>query len=201
MIGALKTIIQPNIKFIGLIVLIVILAMKYLDSNILQILFMLLFLFVNHKEILGVFEDIQASGKRVERVIEDNQRKKKEVHFNEDLNHLLQKLRRYRKYNPHSYDEGYRYIKMYMYIIHDLEKDDISHPRQYFENAQLYLKKALNYFQSISISVPEENLIHSLKYNKFERTKLGNRIGKLCKKISKLGHYILYNLFAIFINI
>ena len=193
-ITTLKTIVQPNIKFIALVTLIVILAMKYLDSNILQILFILLFLFVNHKEILGVIQDVQASEKQVDRVIEDNRRKKKEVHFNEDLDHLLHKLRRYRKYNPHSYDEGYRYIKMYMYIIHDLEKDDISHPRQYFENAQLYLKKALNYFQAISVSVPEENLIHALKYNKYEQTKLGNRIGKLCKKIYKLGYHLLYNL-------
>ena len=83
---------------------------------------------------------------------------------------------------------------MFMYIIHDLEKDDISHSRQYFENAQLYLKKALNYFQAISVSVPEENLIHALKYDKYEQTKLGNRIGKLCKKINKLGYHLLYNL-------
>ncbi len=193
-ITTLKTIVQPNMKFIALVAFVVILAMRYLDSNVLQILFLLAFAFLNHKDFLGIIEDIQHSEKKVERVIEYNRRKKKEVHFNEDLDHLLHKLRKYRKYNPHSYDEGYRYIKMYMYIIHDLEKDDIAHPRQYFENAQLYLKKALNYFQAISVSVPEENLIHALKYNKYEQTKLGNRIGKLCKKIYKLGYHLLYNL-------
>ena len=83
---------------------------------------------------------------------------------------------------------------MFMYIIHDLEKDDISHPKQYFENAQVYLKKSLNLFQGITISVPEEKYIHSLKYNKFEQTKLGNRIGKLCKKLYKHCYYLLYNL-------
>ena len=193
-VTTLKTIVQPNIKFIALVAFVVILAMRYLESNVLQILFLVAFTFLNHKEFLGIIEDIQHSEKKVERVIEDNRRKKKEVHFNEDLDHLLHKLRKYRKYNPHSYDEGYRYIKMYMYIIHDLEKDDISHPRQYFENAQLYLKKALNYFQAISVSVPEENLNQSLKYNKFEPTKLGKRIGKVCKRLHKYGYYLLYNL-------
>ena len=42
---------------------------------------------------------------------------------------------------------------MFLFTIHDLEKDNISHPRQYFENAELYLSKSLNSFQSISISV------------------------------------------------
>ena len=110
------------------------------------------------------------------------------------IDKYLHKMKKFRKYNPQSYDSGYNYMKMFIYIIHDLEKDDISHPKQYFENAQLYLKKSLNLFQSIGLSVPEENMIHALKYNKFESNKLSNRIGKLCKKIYKHCFYILYNL-------
>jgi hypothetical protein len=52
----------------------------------------------------------------------------------------------------------------------------------------------LNLFQSIGLSVPEEKMIHALKYNRFEANKLSNRIGKLCKKINKHCYYILYNL-------
>ena len=76
----------------------------------------------------------------------------------------------------------------------DLEKDNISHPKQYFENAELYLSKSLNYFQSISISVPEENFIETLKYNQFNSSKLSNRIGILCKDLHKHCYYLLYNL-------
>ena len=43
-------------------------------------------------------------------------------------------------------------------------------------------------------SVPEEKMIHALKYNKFEANKLSNRIGQLCKKIYKHCYYLLYNL-------
>ena len=109
-VTTLKTIVQPNIKFIALVAFVVILAMRYLDSNVLQILFLLAFAFLNHKDFLGIIEDIQHSEKRVERVIEDNKRVKKEIHFSEELDKYLHKLRKYRKYNPHSYDEGYKYI-------------------------------------------------------------------------------------------
>ena len=191
---SLERIIQPNIKFIGIVIVILILAMKHLETNVLTIIFIILFIFINHKEIQNTFTEIKDGERKIERVIEDNHRMKREIHFSEDLNKYLHKLRKYRKYNPQSYDEGYKYIKMFMYIIHDLEKDDIAHPRQYFENAQMYLKKSLNYFQSITISVPEEKYIHSLKYNKFEQTKLSNRIGKLCKKLHQHCYYLLYNL-------
>ena len=191
---SLERIIQPNIKFLGIVIVILILSMKYLETNVLTIIFIILFIFINHKEIQNTFTEIKDGERKIERVIEDNHRMKREIHFSEDLNKYLHKLRKYRKYNPQSYDEGYKYIKMFMYIIHDLEKDTIAHPRQYFENAQLYLKKSLNYFQSITISVPEEKYIHSLKYNKFEQTKLSNRIGKICKKLHQHCYYLLYNL-------
>ena len=190
----LETIIQPNIKMIGIIIIIIILAARYLETNIIFIISITIYIFIYYKQIKGTFREIKKDDKKIERVIEDNHRYKKEIHFSEELNKYLHKFKKYRKYNPQSYDEGYKYIKMFMYIIHDLEKDNIAHPRQYFENAQMYLKKSLNYFQSLTISVPEEKYIHSLKYNKFEQTKLSNRIGKLCKKLHQHCYYLLYNL-------
>ena len=192
--NTLETVIQPNIKMILIICIIIILAARNLETNVIIIISILIYIFIYYKQIKETFSEIKNSEKKYERVIEDNHRFKREIHFSEDLNKYLHKLRKYRKYNPNSYDEGYKYIKMFMYIIHDLEKDHISHPKQYFENAQLYLKKSLNLFQSITVSVPEEKYIHSLKYNKFETTKLGNRVGKLCKKIHKHCYYLLYNL-------
>ena len=190
----LETIIQPNIKVIGILIMILILAARNLETNTIIIFSIIVYIFIYYKQIKETFLEIKQGEKKIERVIEDNHRFKREIHFSEDLDKYLHKLRKYRKYNPQSYDEGYNYIKMFMYTIHDLEKDDIAHPKQYFENAQLYLKKSLNLFQSITVSVPEEKYVHSLKYNKFETTKLGNRIGKLCKKIHKHCYYLLYNL-------
>tara|TARA_B110000967_G_scaffold23528_1_gene21676 strand:+ start:318 stop:884 length:567 start_codon:yes stop_codon:yes gene_type:complete len=149
---------------------------------------------VNYKSILGTIDEIKRKETKKERIIENNHRTKREIHFSDELTKSLHKLRKFRKYNPQSYDEGYNYMKMFMHTIHDLEKDNISHPKQYFENAQIYLKKSLNYFQAISLSVPEEKLIHALKYNKFEANKLSNKIGQSCKKLYKHCYYLLYNL-------
>ena len=177
-----------------ILIVIILLGSQYLETNTIFVISILFFIFVNHKQIFDTLKDIKKKESKKERIIEDNHRVTKEIHFSDELNKHLHKLRRFRKYNPQSYDEGYNYMKMFQYMIHDLEKDDISHPKQYFENAQLYLKKSLNLFQAITLSVPEEKLIHALKYNKFEQTKLSNRIGKLCKKIYKYCYYLLYNL-------
>lgn len=190
----LNTIIQPNLKFIMILIIILLLVAQYLDTNTIFMISILFFILVNYKSIVGTIDDIKRKESKRERIIEDNHRTKREIHFSDELDKYLHKMRKFRKYNPQSYDSGYNYMKMFMYTIHDLEKDDISHPKQYFENSQLYLKKSLNLFQSIGLSVPEENMIHALKYNKFESNKLSNRIGKLCKKIYKHCFYILYNL-------
>ena len=190
----ITTIIQPNLKFLTIIIVIILLASQYLDTNIIFMISILFFIIVNYKSILETFDDIKSKNIKIDRIIEDNHRTRREIHFSDELDKYLHKLRRFRKYNPNSYDEGYNYIKMFMHTVHDLEKDDISHPKQYFENCQLYLKKSLNLFQSIGLSVPEEKYIHALKYNKFESNKLSKRIGKLCKKIYKHCYYILYNL-------
>jgi len=194
MTNLLNNIIQPNIKFLLIALVIIVLAFRNLETNVISIISIIVFIFVNYKNISNNLKDIKDGGKKYERVIEDNRRVKHEIHLNDELNKYIHKMRKFRKYNPQSYDSGYDYIKMFMYIVHDLEKDDISHPKQYFENAQVYLKKSINLFQSISLSVPEETLNHGLKYNKYEANKLSNRIGELCKKIYKHCYYILYNL-------
>jgi len=187
-------IVQPNIKTILIVIIVFILLLKNLEINVVLIFILILLIFVYHKDIMNTFNEINSSEKRVERIIEDNKRFKKEIHFNEKIQKLLKKLHKYKKYNPNAYEEGYNQLKQFMFIIHDLEKIDIAHPRQYFENAEYHLKQSINHFQSLSISVPEEKLIHGLKYNKYESTKLGSRIGKLCKDLYKHCYHLMFNL-------
>ena len=187
-------IVQPNIKTILIVIIVFILLLKNLEINVVLIFILILLIFVYHKDIMNTFNEINSSEKRVDRIIEDNKRFKKEIHFNEKIQKLLKKLHKYKKYNPNAYEEGYNQLKQFMFIIHDLEKIDIAHPRQYFENAEYHLKQSINHFQSLSISVPEEKLIHGLKYNKYESTKLGSRIGKLCKDLYKHCYHLMFNL-------
>lgn len=187
-------IVQPNIKTILIVIIVFILLLKNLEINVVLIFILILLIFVYHKDIMNTFNEINSSEKKIERIVEDNKRFKKEIHFNEKIQKLLKKLHKYKKYNPNAYEEGYNQFKQFMFIIHDLEKLDIAHPRQYFENAEYHLKQSINHFQSISISVPEEKLIHGLKYNKYESMKLGSRIGKICKDLYGYCYYLLFNL-------
>lgn len=193
-LNVINSLVQPNIKIIILIIIIFILLLKNFDINIIFILGFLLNIFLYHKEIIKILNDLIKSKNKYEKIIEDNQRQKKDITFDTEITKIMDKLKKYSKYNKNSYEEGYNHMKNFMIIIHDLERSDIGHPRQYFENAEFHLKKSLNSFQSISFSVPEENFIKSLKYNKYEQTKLGNKIGKLCKRLHKHCHYLLYNL-------
>ena len=193
-LSLIDKLIRPNIKLIILFSILIILLFQYLDTNIIFILSFLLTCFLYHKDIMNILIRIEKEENKNEKLIEDNKRLKKEINFNEEITQILHKLKKYRKYNTNAYDDGYKQLKMFMFMIHDLERIDIAHPKQYFENAELYLKNTLNNFQSMSISVPEENLNQALKYDKYETTKLGNKIGKLCKKLHKHCHYLLFNL-------
>ena len=193
-LSIIHRIIQPNIKTLFIVILIFILLLKSFEINVILLFILILLIFIYYKDILNTFNEINSKENKTERIVEDNKRFKKEIHFNEKTNKLLKKLHKYKKYNPTAYNQGYNHIKQFMFIINDLERINIAHPRQYFENAEYHLKQSINHFQSISLSVPEENLIHGLKYNKYETTKLGNRIGKLCKDLYKNCYYILFNL-------
>jgi ABC-type multidrug transport system fused ATPase/permease subunit len=190
----INNIFKNNIEFVILFIIIFIMGMKFFSQSILLLIIIIILLVVYHKDILKIIDDHNKKNNKIERTIENNKRTKKEKYTNDKLDSLMNQLKKYRKYNIQSYEEGMKYMNMFLYIINDLENKDISHPRQYFENAQLYLKKSLNYFQSITISVPEENFIESLKYNKYESNKLLNKVGKLCKKINTHCYHILYNL-------
>ena len=97
----LKPIIQPNIKFLAVITVITILISRHLETNIIFMISILLFVFVNYKNINETFKDIKDNEKKkYDKVIEDNHRVKHEIHFNEDLNKYLHKMRKFRKYNP-----------------------------------------------------------------------------------------------------
>ena len=110
----LNTIIQPNLKFIMILIIILLLVAQYLDTNTIFMISILFFILVNYKSIIGTIDDIKRKESRVERVIEDNHRTKREIHFSDELDKYLHKMRKFRKYNPQSYDSGYNYMKMFM---------------------------------------------------------------------------------------
>jgi len=181
-----------NLEIIIFFFIIFMIMYHYFQVNILLICILLLLIIIFNNDLIKILKDLKNDKKEI--LIENNTRKKKELYSNKELDDIILKLKKFRKYNQDAHDKGIKYLEMFLFTIHDLEKDNISHPRQYFENAELYLSKSLNSFQSISISVPEEKFIETLKYNKFNPSKLSNKIGLLCKKLHKSCYYLLYNL-------
>ena len=186
--------VEPNIQLIIIIGFFSLLVIQKLDTMTLLLFLIILFVIVFHKNIFSTLNELKQNENKKEKFIDTNKKVKKEIVFDEKTNSLLLQFKRYKKYNKISYNEGHKYIQLFFYTIHDLEKDAIKHPRQIFENAELYLKQGLNSFQSLSISVPEGSYINSLKYNDMESTKLSVRVGKLCKGLQEHCYYLLYNL-------
>ena len=58
----------------------------------------------------------------------------------------------------------------------------------------MYLKTSINHFQSITVSLPERDLLDAIKYEDHEPTKLGNELGNICKELYKECYYLLLNL-------
>ena len=164
------------------------------DTNLQIPLFCLLAILLGYL-ILGLQGSSGSQSGPIETIIrENNQIKKKTIYLNPELDEYLQKLRRYKRYNRTAYTEGKKYITIFMSHLHDLMRDDIAHPRQVFENAQLSLTLALNHFHSIHFSIPENNYNSTLKYNKTISHKLVQGLSDTCKGLYSHCHSLLVSI-------
>jgi|TARA_R110002072_G_scaffold229044_6_gene386275 hypothetical protein len=127
-------------------------------------------------------------------IIENNRRRKEQINFHSSIQPIVDELSHYKKYNPSSYKDGLKNIQLFSLLLSDLEKDKIYHWTQYFENAKYYLTKSVNNFQSIGISVPEENYNDILKYNDTKPSKIQSTLGDLCKQLYLHGNHLLMNI-------
>ena len=57
--GIISTIIQPNIKYLLIIIVIIFLVAQHLDTNIIFMISILFFILVNYKNILETIDDIK----------------------------------------------------------------------------------------------------------------------------------------------
>ena len=81
-------------------------------------------------------------------------------------------------------------MRKFIKTLHILEKDTINNYNHYFDNAFIYLKTAINHFQSITVSLPERTLTDGIKHGDYEPVLLNLSI-KLNKKWEK--HPNIYN--------
>lgn len=160
------------------ILIIFILLVGFLDTKYIISLGIVLFIFLN-------LNDIK------EKVIQGGELNHEHFFYNENIHDIVEDLRKYRKYNVSSYDKGSKYLKKFFKLVYNIERSDIIHARQSFENAEYYLKRAINTFQSMTISVKEKSYEEHLKFPDELRSV---KIGKICKQLYKECYLLLWNL-------
>jgi hypothetical protein len=121
------------------------------------------------------------------------------VNYNNKIEELLKQIKKYKKRDKTGFNNGMKYWYRFIETINLLEGDNIYNHNQYFDNAHLYLKEAINTFQSLSINSYDEKYIDSLKYGDFDETKEMKDISYVTKELYKEGYDILYNL-SIYLN-
>jgi hypothetical protein len=130
-------------------------------------------LYILHPTILKVYRDnmVPSKRKRMEqRAINDTY-----------LEGILTKLRSYRRFSPINYRKGMQNIRMFVKHVQKISRSSsIDEKTNHSENAELSLKVSLNYFQSLSFSIP-----HSSS---------NKQVGELCKQLDDYCQRVLINI-------
>ena len=94
------------------------------------------------------------------------------VNYNNKIEELLKQIKKYKKRDKTGFNNGMKYWYRFIETINLLEGDNIYNHNQYFDNAHLYLKEAINTFQSLSINSYDEKYIDSLKDGDFDERRI-----------------------------
>ena len=165
--------------------------MIYYGNTEILLSFIIIIILIIFKD--EIMDKLKLSNKK-ETKIENNRIIHKTKYNDEKIQLLLKKLKKYRKYNNEAYDNGVNHMDSFLDNIYKLSSKNMKNSKLDFENAEYHLKKSLNYFQSITISVPENTYKKAIETNDYSNNKYGNKIGKICKKIYQYCYSLLYKL-------
>jgi hypothetical protein len=170
-----------NYKFLIMIILIIIsyLVLEKFNVKIVIIFLVILYFF---KEYSGTIY------KNFNEIIHE---KYDYVNYNSSIEDILKNLKKYKKSDKSNYQEGMYYWKLFMKQIKILEHKDLINYTQYFDKAELYLKKSMNSFQSITVSTKEKTLLDGIKYGEYDYSL---HLSTLIKDLYKEGYLLLYNI-------
>lgn len=163
------------------------------DSKSILIIILLLILFYFYNQSNQIHLDNHSNHTNQTSLNINNTKIKTNIAFDDETTSIINELKPYKKYNKKCYKKGIQYLKMFYFLIQELENNDIDHYQDKYENAGFYLKTSLNEFQSLTISVPEESYLNSIKFKKYEINHNEN-IGNLCKKLHNHCYHLLFNL-------
>lgn len=154
-----------------------------LPTNLLISMLVVLFVFNQYDEIqTNIKDNIFTDEKNIT------------INYNNRIDEILKKLKRYKKHNPESYRTAMYYWTHFSRLINILEDDTLYHFNPYYDKALLYLQESTNAFQSLGVSVKERKLIDGLKFHDLTNGKRMKEVTSLSKELFDEGFQILYAL-------
>jgi len=169
------------------IMLLIIILLYFLHSNVIVGIFIILI-------ILYLYKYQNKYIKEFKKIIEPVKTDNNNNHYNENINILLDKIKKYKKYNLNEYNTGIKYYHIFMNNIHKLENRNLKHSKQYLDNAKYFLTKSINHLQFITNNISDKNLIHGIKYEDFTEQKKLKKLHKLIDDLYQLSFKILFTL-------
>ena len=116
------------------------------------------------------------------------------LNYNNKIENLLKKIKKYKKKSPHNYKEGMYNWVHFMKNLDLLEDDTLYNYNHYFDNAHNYLQKSVNLFQGLGVEAEERKYIDAAKYNDFSNSKDLMEITGVVQELYQESYSILYNL-------
>ena len=183
--------IQTNEMYSTVFVMIIALSLlQFFDIKIIVAIAVVFLIYMNHDKFIQTTE---VKEEHIKHAIKKDEISD-DMYYNDSIKQLLDKLRKFKKYNKISYKQGVKYLRKFFKTIHILENPKITNYNQYFENAMMYLKQSINNFQSMTVSFSEENLLDGLKYGDYRQTKKTQELGGLTKQLYNQCYYLLLSL-------
>ena len=174
---------NKSIRIILFLIVVILFFLNNLGTNALLSI-LVLFIFINQFSL-------------AKKNIKKNLFEKKEnimLNYNNKIENLLLKIKKYEKKSPYNYQQGIHYWKLFLKNINTLENDELYMYNQYFENAHQYLITAINIFQGLGVEAEERKYIHATKFNDFKNSKELMEITGTVKELYTEAYKILYNL-------
>ena len=175
-------------KNIRIILFILSLFLFFLNNFETKTLVSILVLFVIINQYSTIKENIET------KVVNHKEKAPLLLNYNNKIERLLKKIKKYKKKSPYNYKEGMYYWVQFMKNIDLLEDHNLYNYNQYFDNAYHYLQKSMNLFQALGVEAKERKYIDAAKYNDFENSKDLMDITKVVNELYQESYLILYNL-------
>ena len=166
---------------------------QFLEQKLLISVIVLIMLLINSSKLLEL-SDTKDSIKQDIKTDEISD----DMYYNTSVHNILLELKQFKKYNRPTYKQGVKYMRRFFRTLKVLEHADIQNRNQYFDLSKDYLKQAINHFQSISVSIPERNLIDGIKYGDYEITAKTNQLSSVIKQLHRECMNILLNIGIVF---